>query len=126
MLAISCATMGCSAILAASCTGNNSVHSDGFRGRAIINSEKKRMISLVSVGDDIFKAKKKLEENGFAISYGPKLSNVQKTRYLMIVSYGVNPGPSAYVAEAMQWKGDGKPIYGTISADKSGRIYRIE
>jgi hypothetical protein len=118
--------MGFTAMFALSCAGNKSVHSDGFRGRAIIDAEKARMKTLVSVGDDIFKAKKKLEENGFVISYGPKLSNVQKTRYLMIVSYGVNPGPSAYVAEAMQWKGDGKPIYGTISADKAGRIFRIE
>jgi hypothetical protein len=54
------------------------------------------------------------------------VERLQKTRYLMIVSYGVNPGPSAYIAEALQWKGDGKPIYGTISADKAGRIIRIE
>jgi hypothetical protein len=124
--AISCAIMGCSIMLAVSCAGNNSVHSDGFRGRAVISSEKKRLKTLVNVGDDIFKAKKKLVENGFVISYGPKLSNVQRNRYLMIVSYGVDPGPSAYVAEAMHWKGDGKPIHGTISADKSGRIFRIE
>lgn len=109
-----------------SCADRNNLHSDSFKGQTQISSEKKRMISIVEIGDDIFSAKQKLIENGFRIKYGPKLSNAQKSKYLMIVDFGVGPGPSDYLEETLGWGGDGESPSGVIYANESGKIFRIK
>lgn len=81
---------------------------------------------IVRIGDNIFSAEKKLRENGYKIKFGPKLSNTQRTKYLMIIDYGVSPGPSDYFEETTGAAGDGKLYSGLIYANKSGEIFRIE
>jgi hypothetical protein len=108
------------------CVNSNPIHADSLRGKSQIRDQKQRMISVVKVGDNIFSAKKILLENGFRIKFGPKFSDPQKTEYLMIVDYGVNPGASDYLEETFGWAGDGKPFSGIIYANKSGRIFRIK
>ena len=112
-------------LVLSSCAAPSPVRSGSLTKTLRIRSERETMLSLVQVGDDIFQSKEKLKENGFNIKFGPELSNVQKSRYLMIVDYGVAPGPIATLGEALGSGGDGKPISGAIYADRSGRIFRI-
>jgi hypothetical protein len=84
------------------------------------------LVIFIKIGDNIFLAEQKLIANGFRIKFGPKLSNAQKSKYLMIVDSGVSPGTSDYLEETLGCGDDGKPFSGVIYANESSRILRIK
>ena len=80
---------------------------------------------LIEIGDDIFEAKKKIEENGFKVTYGPDFPTASRSYYMMIIDYGVRPNASDEFRELINMPGNLK-ISGIIEADKDGKIYEIK
>lgn len=89
-------------------------------------SNTKEVKGLIEVGDDIFEAKKKLEESGFKIKAGPVFATKNKDYYSMLVDYGLQPNAWEKMKLAAGLPGIDKSLSGVIEADKDGKIYKIE
>lgn len=96
------------------------------RRDAIIERQKEKVVAEVELGDDIFKAKEKLESAGFRIKYGPGFPTKTKRYLEMIVDYGLNPSELDALKYSYGIEGGGTPITGLIRATPEGKITRIE
>ena len=70
------------------------------------------LYALVRVGDDIFEAKQRLEADGFRIEYGPGMPTKDKSYYMMIVGFGVDPAFFDTLGYVVTGGGDGEKDYG--------------
>lgn len=81
---------------------------------------------LIKIGDDIFEAQTRLEENGFKITFGPDFPTDSKSYYRMIVDFGLRPNAWEKAKLAAGLPGVDRSLSGIIEADKDGKIYKIE
>lgn len=82
--------------------------------------------SSIEIGDDIFSAKKKLEEAGLTIKYGPEFPTKSEKYLMMIVDYGVRPNGLETFKYTVGIEGNDAPINGVIKATPDGEITSIE
>lgn len=92
----------------------------------IIDGQRSKVAAKVSVGDDIFGAKKRLEDDGFRIKYGPEFPTKTKKYLMMIVDYGVIPNGLETLRYSLELGVDEEPITGIIKANPDGMIFSIE
>jgi hypothetical protein len=92
---------------------------------ATIKSQKSDVSLKVSLGDNIFAAKKVLEAEGFSIKYGPDFPTETKRYLMMIVDYGVRPNGVEIFKYTVGIEGSNKPITGVIKATPEGEITSI-
>ncbi len=91
-----------------------------------IEAKRIQVASKVSIGDDIFEARKTLVANGFSIKYGPDFPTKTKSYLMMIVDYGHSPNGLEIFKYTVGIKGGDNPITGVIKATPEGKITSIE
>ena len=93
---------------------------------ALIEKGKDTVVSTVEVGDDIFSAKKKLEEAGLSIKYGPDFPTKSEKYLMMIVDYSARPNGLETFKYTVGLGGNDEPITGVIKATPEGEITSIK
>ncbi len=92
----------------------------------MIEAQRSKVADTVSLGDDIFAAKKALEAAGFKIKYGPDFPTKTRKYLMMIVDYGLFPTGFDTFKYTIGIGGGGKLISGVIRATPDGKITNIE
>ncbi len=92
----------------------------------VVKDQQNRMAAEVSIGEDIFAAKKRLEAAGFRIKYGPDFPTKIKKYLQMIVDYGLSPSGLETFKYSVGIEGGDKPITGLIRVTPEGKITSIE
>ena len=90
-----------------------------------IEKNEENIKKLISKGDDIFFAEKKLRMSGYRIYTPPSLALADNSMYMMAISYGYQPTAFENFRSSTDTEGYGKKIYTVIWADSSGDIVSI-
>lgn len=98
----------------------------GKKRNDLVKERRQAVSSLVSLEDNIFSAKEKLQAAGFQIKYGPDFPTQNKTYLEMIVDYGARPSNTETFKYSVGIGGRGNLITGIIRATPDGKIVSIK